>query len=1503
VTPQSRVQHHPGTPGRQKGQSVSATEAIAATQAASRSARPARPGVAGPPRPRLRRWLAGSGSDPLGGGWLVGLWALAFTGLLLQAPGRIVFDTKIDINLTPEKFLTGITQLWHPELSFGSLQNQAVGYAFPMGPFYLVAEGIGLPVWITERLWMSLIVAVAFWGAVRLAERLGVGGPVSRLTSGLAYALWPVLTSLLGSTSAAVLPMALLPWTIVPLIAGARSGAPPLVCAARSAATVLCMGGVNAVSVLAVLPAPFLYLLTRTSGTRRRALLFWWPVSVLLVTAWYWLPLLLLGSYGFNFLPYIETPHATSSTMAATEALRGTGNWIGYLNLGAPSLPAAWVLVAVGWAVAGTACTAALGLGGLARRGMPETQWLRLTLCAGAAGTMAVYPGSLGGPFHEALQSFMDGPASAFHSIYKFQPLIALPLVLGLAHTLGSPPRLPTRTAWLLRGGLAVALSAALLGAALPYLTGRVLQSGSFKDVPGYWKQTADFLAGNGGEGRALLEPASAHGNYAWGTTTDDVLQPLAESNWAARTLVPQGGAGSQRYLDAAEKAMESGTEVPGLARYLARAGVRYVVVRHDLDPDRFDFVSPAAYHRTLQLSGFTRVARFGPVIPASPVRSGTPLQIQAVDFGYRAVEIYQTADPRLRSEEPVSVLPADGATQLSGGPESLLQLSANRLLDGRATMLTGDGRTSGNGPRIVTDGLRRTDTSFGLIRNGTSYTYTARGTNPPGRRDGSAGEPPRQLLPFAPAGHQTTAVLAGAKSVTASTYGSWLLQSPEYDPVNAFDGDPGTAWAEGDARTPVGQWLDIGFGRAVDVAAKGLTVRLLADTPSRPVATGITVTTDRGSVTTRVTPNSQRQSLRVPPGPTHRLRLTITAAKGAAPGGLGAGISEVTVPGVKVTRYLDAPDDARTGEAGAVYDFHRETAASGLLRTGDPETSLARGFVLDKGDAFTASLSAVPVPGPALDKLLDATGPKSKGLTATASRGLDGLPRYRAANLVDGSYLSGWIAGTDHPSVTLKWRGARTLKELYLKSAEGASAAPRSVRITSPDGNRTGRVERGGHIRFDTLRTNRVTLTFPKVQRITTPDSLTGARLPLPLGLSEVRFPALTSLQNSPLDSARKFRLPCGRGPDVTIDGARHPTSASGTVGDLVDGLPVRLSLCGSGKRVGLEAGRHRVFSPGSGNPLAVTDLRLTGSAAADSLRATAPGRAPARKVTGTEWGPENRTVMVGNGFRAYLEVHENAAPGWSATLNGKRLRAVTLDGWQQGFVIPAGQSGAVHITYGPAALHRSALAAGALLALLVVLVAVGAAGGRRGAAARDAPAAVLPGVLLPAVGVATLLLVGGWMAWASVLLAVAARLWPAVAPAIAVTGMTAAGIIAAAAAEDGLAPDRGAFGPWAQALALIALAAAVPGPGGGWARHRAWWGGWPRTPAPDRRPGAKAARPRPAPPAREAASAAPGGSGGERTPGARSAKPGAADRTGAPRHAGPGGAHCAARRGEAAT
>ncbi|MFI6356071.1 glycosyltransferase [Streptomyces sp. NPDC050743] len=78
--------------------------------------------------------------------------------------------------------------------------------------------------------------------------------------------------------------------------------------------------------------------------------------------------------------------------------------------------------------------------------------------------------------------------------------------------------------------------------------------------------------------------------------------------------------------------------------------------------------------------------------------------------------------------------------------------------------------------------------------------------------------------------------------------------------------------------------------------------------------------------------------------------------------------------------------------------------------------------------------------------------------------------------------------------------------------------------------------------------------------------------------------------------------------------------------------------------------------------------------------------------------------TVPSGSGGRV-LRLADTASDGWTATLNGRPLTRTTVDGWAQGFQLPA-DSGRLDVTYTDPITHTAWLwAQGALAVVLVVL------------------------------------------------------------------------------------------------------------------------------------------------------------------------------------------------------
>jgi arabinofuranan 3-O-arabinosyltransferase len=1236
--------------------------------------------------------------------WFLVVWLVALIILAANAPGRMIFDTKLGVDINAAGFVARLWPLWNPLEWLGTLQDQYIGYAIPMGPFFLGGQLLRMPVWLIERVWISLLVAVGFWGIVRLAAALRIGSDSSRLVAGLAFALWPTFTIVIGSTSAAALPGLLAPWAVLPLAGALRQRQPLAGPCARSGVAILLMGGVNAVSTITALVLPALFILTHTRGRYRVRASLLWSLAVVAATAWWAVPLLLQGRFSFNFLPYVEQSATTAKTMSAAAYLRGAGNWTAYLNLGTPWLSAGWAVVSSPLAIGASALGAAAGLYGLARRDMPERLWLCLSVGLAALAALAGYGGPLGGPVHGLVDNLFNGTLAPFRNVYKLEPVVAVALTLGIAHvlgrarqqTLGRPSGSRRVVASIV---LAPVVVIGLAGLALPYLSGKILQPGSFTQVPGYWPAVTGFLGSHSRYQTALVVPGDSHGIFLWGEPIDDPLEPLSTSPWAARSQVPFGGAGSQIFLDTAEKAFESGQEVPGLAAFLQRAGIGYVVVRNDLSPSLLGYASPQVVRQTLADSGFVRVASFGPLVTAATATPRSSPQVQAYLPRYPSVEIYQAASPAQRASSPVAALPVSSTALVNGGPDSLLQLAGQGILGAQPAVIAGDPVVTGPALWAVTDGQRRVDNAFGLINANTSFTYTARETNPAGNPLGGAGGPPRQLLPVPAAGHQTVAVLSGAASVTASSYGSWLTYQPQYDPVNAFDGNSTTAWAEGNPQTPVGQWIQVTFDHPVDLPAS-VGVELLDDSFSRSIANQVQVTTAAGQVTTTLAPTNATQQLRVRPGRTAWMRITITGASNVVPGNPGAGIREVLIPGVRVTRYLQPPQDpAGPAAATTAFSFHQPPPApAGQVNQG-ATVPIARIFTLPAPLQLQLTAMAVAQPSTALQDLVGRLAPpRRSSLLVSASSTFGSLPEFGPDNLFSGSSTP-WISGSANPVLHLNWIGFRRISRIVVQPAFGFAAAPPRLKVTSFFGTREAPINLGGVVTLSPpLVTDQMDLSFPgwsSAAQAGTPGQAT-------LGLAKLTIPALSRLRVTPPSPRTPFSLACGRGPAITVDGQSYQTTVSGTLGQLAGSLPVQVRLCTpAGSGISLGSGQHTLLAePGL---FTMTDVALSTASGSG-----APAD-PARAVKVLTWQPDGRTVSIGPGPASYLEVHENANLGWTASLNGHSLASVRLDGWQQGFIVPAGAGGVISLRFAPATLYHIGLAVSALAILGLLAVAFG--------------------------------------------------------------------------------------------------------------------------------------------------------------------------------------------------
>ena len=1313
-----------------------------------------------------------------------------------QSPGLRANDTKLDLTVDPGRFLSRALHLWNPDIAFGQISNQGYGYLFPMGPFHLLGLSIGLPAWVVQRAWMSLLLVTAFLGCVRLAARLGMGTTTTRLLGGLAYALSPRVLTELGGISSELLPLVMLPWTVVPLV-GPRARASPRRAAARSGVAVLLMGAVNATAALAVLPLPAVFVLSgvRTRSGRRLAL--WEAVCVGLAGLWWAGPLLLQGAYGLPFLNWIENAATTTRPTSLLSTFRGTSHWLAYLGTTiGPWWRSGWTLVTSPNVIVDSVVVAALGLVGLTSRDMPARRRLAVVAAVGLVAVTSGHVGPFSGPEGGAVRQLLDGTLAPFRNVHKFDPLLRLPLALGLAHLLGRG--LPAA-----RRGLAVVAGIALLGAATPAAAGLLVPAGGYAELPAYWQQTASWLDARADQGHALLVPGGSLGEYDWGRPLDEPLQALTRrTTWAVRDAVPLGSAGLTRLLDAVGARLDDGRGSAGLAPLLQRMGVRYVVVRNDLDRLATTAPRPVLVHQALAESpGLARVAHFGPALGG-----GAPVQglvsDRGLDVRYPAVEVYAVGSTPVAA---ATAMAWAGTQVVSGGPESLLAL-ADRGLLGPATVLAGDGPLVTAPRLVVTDGLRRREIAFGQGRENGTETLT---------RDApiAVGQPVADFAVVPGEQHLTAAELIGARMITASSSASSptaRMHRTDRQPWSAFDGSSDTAWVSGAVSGAVGQWLKVDFGVPRDVAGTRLTV--FDESDLGPPVSVVRVDTDRGRATTRLVRDGGAQVLTVPAGTTRRMRITVVSVAGKdVPGGL-AGIRDIVVPGLALSRTLVVPTDSPTTVVGdPAYLFDRaEGARSGcapaaarlvcspdLARPGEEPVLLDRTFSVARAVVLPVGGTGRPVAGRALDDLLDQGAPGSVTASSVATTGPGGRPGV----LLDGDAGTSWQASPldARPEVTLRWPGARALDHLVMSPDVNAS---RPDRVSVDTGSRTVVVTAppDGILRFPAVVTDHVTLRFRTVHELISVDPVTRQLARMPVGLSEIRIPGLAVPTRT---TSATVQVPCGRGPYLALDGRAYPTSVLATRGDLLEQRRVLLGVCAPGPDVVLAAGQHRVVG-GTRGAFQVDALTI-----GSPLRQAVP---VVRTVEVRSWGAQRRSVQVAPGDPVWLVVHENANAGWSAELDGRRLVAARVDGWQQAWAIPAGRGGAVVLTYRPDRTFRLAL----LLGLLGVLLLLGLAAplGRRRAVrvvpTDEEPASSGSGPTAQVVAGLVCLAVGGVWGLGAFGVGLLLVRRTGLAPAVAGGGVAAAGLLEALRPWASTSSPASA-GAATQLLCLLAVGAAA--------------------------------------------------------------------------------------------
>lgn len=1272
---------------------------------------------------------------------MVGAIALALT--FAQSPGRISPDTKLDLTANPLRFLARATNLWNSELPFGQAQNQAYGYLFPHGTFFLIGHALGVPGWITQRLWWAVLLTVGFWGLLRVAEALRIGSPASRVIAAAAFALSPRVLTTLGSISSETLPMMLAPWVLLPTILALRASTDRSVraLAARAGLAVALMGAVNAIATLAgCLPAVIWWACHRPNRRWWRYT-GWWLLALLLATLWWLVALVMLRAISPPFLDFIESSGVTTQWSSLTEMLRGTDSWTPYV---APNATAGAPLVTGSAAILGTCLVAAAGLAGLASAAMPARGRLVTMLLVGVVLMAVGYSGGLGSPVAHAVQAFLDAGGAPLRNVHKLGSVIGIPVALGIAQLLGRIPLPGSAPApvWLRAfahperdkrvAAAMVVLTALMVSTSLAW-TGRLAPPGTFTAIPPYWHETADWLTehdtGSPTPGRVLVVPGTPFATQVWGTSHDEPLQVLGSSPWGVRDSIPLTPPQTIRALDSVQRLFAAGRPSAGLADTLVRQGISYLVVRNDLDPDTSRSARPILVHRAVDGSpGLRKVAQFG-----APVGPGTLAGFVA-DSGlrprYPAVEIYRvTGGGEVADPATPYLVDADRLARIDGGPEVLLRLDERRRLLGQPplgpALMTADARAAGLPPPpgagvTVTDTPVARETDYGRVDHHSSAI----------RAPGDARHTYNRVPDYPVPGAEPVAGAWTGGRITVSSSSSDSTAMPDVAPATspgaAIDGDSATAWVSNSLQAAVGQWMRIDFDHPVTNAAITLTP---SATAVGAQVRRILIETATGSTTLRFDEPGKPLAAALPYGETPWVRIT---AAGTDDGSAGVqfGITDLTITQYDASGFAHQVDLRHTvrvpgpppgapitgwdlgsellGRPGCAPAPDTVRCAPSMSLTPEEPVNFSRTLTVPAPLSVSPTVWVRPRQGPKLAALI---AEPNTTVAHGDSDAVDVLGSAYAAT--DGDPATAWTAPqrvVQHkspPTLTLTLPRPTEVTGLRLVPSRAAlPVRPTMVAVNLGDGPQVAAIKADGDAAQTlTLKprvTDTVTVSLLDWDDVIDRNALGFDQLKPP-GLAEVAALGADGKAIAPADAARnrgrEVTVGCDQGPVIAVAGRFVHTAIHTTVGAILDDRPLAAVPCDRDP-IALPAGdQELLISPGA--QFVVDGAELSTSVGTETARAE-------RLSSWRAWGPDRREVQAPpSATPRILVIPESINPGWVArTGTGARLTPIAVNGWQQGWVVPAGDPGTITLTFASNPLYRAGLAVGlGVLPLLALL------------------------------------------------------------------------------------------------------------------------------------------------------------------------------------------------------
>ena len=1312
---------------------------------------------------RVRGWVSPATS------WLLHLVlaGVAFIPQLLAQPGIVDSDTKSYLYLDTGRFLRQSASMWDPTNGLGTVTHEQIGYLWPMGPFFWAVHGLGLPLWVGERLWVGAILFMAGTGVLALCRTMGVHGP-GRLVAAFAFMLSPYFLQYVGRISVILLPYAALPWLIALAARSVRTRGWRF--PALFALVWLSVSSINASSAIYAGLAPALWLpyavLVTKEARWRDAWAAAWRIAVLvvLVSLWWVAALAVEGGYGLNILKYTETVQTVAATSLASEVLRGLGYWYFYdgdelgqwVSTSIQFTQQLW-LVALSFAVPLMAFIGAVVVRWRARAYFVLLVFIGMVLAVGA------HPYVSGSFVSRAIKTFMTRTEAglALRSTDRATPTV----ILGLAMLLGAGITALYRKGRI--AGIVVALAAigVIVAADPPVFNGTTVADHFTQPspLPSYVTETAKALNAVHQSTRVLAIPGENFAAYRYGDVIDPVWPGLLTRPFVTREQQALGSLASYDLLYGLDNPMQNGIVEPNAIAPLARLmSAGDVLVQNDLAYERYNSPRPLAVASALTPTppGLSAPVGYGaprPNISQIPVTDEEALATSPDQAWPAPEQVMAVTDPRpiVRGESTTGemVVDGDGVGLDEAASAGLLNTDSTILYAGtldthpkaKAQAL------NSNSTFVLTDSNRKTAFRWNTILGNAGATLTKAQPQPTDPNNA-----PLDLFPGTPADAQTTVSLQGVDAITASSYGNVDDYLPEDRPTQALDGNLDTAWETGAFTVPVHQWWQV---RLTDpLSTDHVTLVQPVSGVNNQWITKVTLTFDGHSpVTVALGPSSRvagGQEVTFPARTFQTLRVTIdtTNLVGASPtviqNASPVGLAEVEVGGAQEQEIVDMPSDLLTS-AGAGSQFHRLAIVMARERVApipprsDLEPTLSREFTLPTTRSFTLTGTATVstlIPDATIDTLVGRPGATGSGVVAYSVGRLPGDLHDTASAALDGNPQTMWSPGFG-PQVG-EWIQVHvprpiTFNHLDLQVvADGHHSVPTSLTISTENGSdkvtlppiTDGRRQDSTvtvPISFPTLTGQQIQVTFTGVRAETTKNYYSHAQITLPIGIAELGLPGVdTTAPPAAMPGNCQSNL-------LTIDGRPVSLRVTGSTADALDGKTLTVQACGADAGgITLGPGQH-VIQSASGHVTGfdIDQLVLDSAAgggpepetAGAPLPAPAPGPAPTVHLlsqTATSFHLKVTGLTgAGAGTPFWLTLGESVNKGWQATTAGGRsLGPGTLvDGFANGWMVDPAALGAavqdgsldVTLTWLPQKHVNDALVISALAAVLCLLLA----------------------------------------------------------------------------------------------------------------------------------------------------------------------------------------------------